>query len=255
MCPSHCCPLWLLLLVTVTLMPMVHPYGFRNCIEDVKAPLYFRCIQRFLQSPALAVSDLPPHAIALNLSYNKMRCLQPSAFAHLTQLHTLDLTYNLLETLSPGAFNGLGVLVVLDLSHNKLTTLAEGVFNSLGNLSSLQVQHNPLSTVSPSALLPLVNLRRLSLRGGRLNGLGAVAVAVQGLAQLELLDLCENNLGGHGDLKTWRHEGHERYEDMRGMVSQHRASGRWHSHWGQVPLPLLQNVTAVPTTYVSGDMK
>lgn len=107
MCPSHCCPLWLLLLVTVTLMPMVHPYGFRNCIEDVKAPLYFRCIQRFLQSPALAVSDLPPHAIALNLSYNKMRCLQPSAFAHLTQLHTLDLTYNLLETLSPGAFNGL----------------------------------------------------------------------------------------------------------------------------------------------------
>lgn len=56
-------------------------------------------------------------------------------------------------------------------------------------------------------------------------------------------------------MKTWRHEGHERYEDMRGMESQHRASGRWHSHWGQVPLPLLQNVTAVPTTYVSGDMK
>ncbi|XP_072202989.1 uncharacterized protein [Excalfactoria chinensis] len=194
MCPLHCCPPRLLLLLTATLMPMVHPYGFRNCIEDVKEPLRFRCIQRFLESPAPAVSDLPPNAVALNLSYNIMRCLQPSAFARLPQLHTLNLAYNKLETLSPGAFNGLSVLVVLDLSHNQLTTLAEGVFNSLGNLSSLLVQHNPLSTVSPSALLPLVNLRRLSLRGGRLSGLGPVAAAVQGLAQLELLDLCENNL-------------------------------------------------------------
>ncbi|XP_052542579.1 toll-like receptor 13 isoform X2 [Tympanuchus pallidicinctus] len=118
----------------------------------------------------------------------------PSAFARLPWLLTLDLAYNHLETLSPGAFNGLGVLVMLNLSHNRLTTLAEGVFNSLGNLSSLWVQHNPLSTVSPGALLPLLNLRRLSLRGGQLNGLGAVAVAVQGLAQLEHLDLCENNL-------------------------------------------------------------
>ncbi|XP_048814367.1 toll-like receptor 13 isoform X1 [Lagopus muta] len=195
-CPPHCCPpqLLLLLLVTVTLMPKVHPYGFRNCIEDVRASLRFRCIQRFLESPALAVSDLPPHAVSLNLSYNLMRCLQPSAFARLPRLLTLDLAYNHLETLSPGAFNGLGVLVMLNLSHNRLTTLAEGVFNSLGNLSSLWVQHNPLSTVSPGALLPLLNLRRLSLRGGQLNGLGAVAVAVQGLAQLEHLDLCENNL-------------------------------------------------------------
>uniref|UniRef100_A0A669QUH7 TIR domain-containing protein n=2 Tax=Phasianus colchicus TaxID=9054 RepID=A0A669QUH7_PHACC len=195
MCPFHCFPpQLLLLLVTVTLMPMVHPYGFRNCIEDVRASLRFRCIQRFLESPALAVSDLPPHAISLNLSYNLMRCLQPSAFARLPQLHTLDLAHNQLETLSPGAFNGLGVLVVLDLSHNRLTTLAEGVFNSLSNLSSLWIQQNPLSTVSPGALLPLLNLRRLSLRGGQLNGLGVVAVAVQGLAQLEHLDLCENNL-------------------------------------------------------------
>ncbi|XP_021264187.1 toll-like receptor 13 isoform X2 [Numida meleagris] len=195
--PSHCCPprlLLLLLLVTVTLMPAVHPYGFRNCIEDAWARWHFRCIQRFLESPAPAVSDLPPHAVALNLSHNIMRCLQPSAFARLPQLHTLDLAYNHLETLSAGAFSGLGVLAVLDLSHNQLTTLAEGAFSSLGNLSSLRVQHNPLRTVSPSALLPLVSLRRLSLRGGRLEGLGAVAAAVQGLAQLELLDLCENNL-------------------------------------------------------------
>uniref|UniRef100_A0A8C2TJL0 TIR domain-containing protein n=1 Tax=Coturnix japonica TaxID=93934 RepID=A0A8C2TJL0_COTJA len=194
MCSPHCCPPRLLLLLTGTLMPMVHSYGFRNCIEDVKVPFHFRCIQRFLESPAPAVSDLPPHATALNLSYNIMRCLQPSAFARLPQLQTLGLAYNKLETLSPGAFNGLGVLNVLDLSHNQLTTLAEGVFNSLGNLSSLLVQHNPLRTVSPSALLPLVSLRLLSLRGGRLSGLGPVAAAVQGLAQLELLDLCANNL-------------------------------------------------------------
>ncbi|OXB53243.1 hypothetical protein ASZ78_002560 [Callipepla squamata] len=175
-------------------MPLVHPYGFRNCIEDVWTPWHFRCIQRFLDSPAPAVSDLPPHTIALNLSHNIMRCLQPSAFARLPQLSTLDLAYNQLDTLSPGAFNGLRVLEVLNLSHNQLTTLAEGAFSSLANLSSLWVQHNPLSTVSPTALLPLVNLRLLSLRGGWLSGLGEVAVAVQGLAQLELLDLCKNNL-------------------------------------------------------------
>ncbi|XP_032063186.1 toll-like receptor 13 [Aythya fuligula] len=184
--------------VTATLPPPALPYGFRNCIEAAWDPGLFRCIQRYLESPGPAVSDLPPRTYALNLSHNALRLLPPASFARLPRLRTLDLAYNRLQTLAPGAFDGLGELSALDLSYNRLAALDDGVFAGLGNLSSLWLRRNPLGSVSPGALAPLVNLRCLSLRGGRLEGLGAVAEAVKGLGRLRTLDLCCNNLTALG---------------------------------------------------------
>lgn len=120
--------------MTATLPPPALPYGFRNCIEAAWDPGLFRCIQRYLESPAPAVSDLPPRTYALNLSHNALRLLPPASFARLPRLRTLDLAYNRLQTLAPGAFDGLGELSALDLSYNRLAALDDGVFAGLGNL-------------------------------------------------------------------------------------------------------------------------
>ncbi|XP_052635449.1 LOW QUALITY PROTEIN: toll-like receptor 13 [Harpia harpyja] len=188
----------LLVLLVLVVVPGGSAYGFRNCIQSPWDPGLFRCIQRFLESVASAVDDLPPAATSLNLSHNTLRLLPPAAFARLPLLRTLDLAHNHLAGIAPGAFTGLGALATLDLSHNRLVALAEGTFAGLGNLSSLRLDRNPLASLAPGAFLPLANLRCLSLRGGRLPALGPVALAVRRLPRLQLLDLCGNNLSSLG---------------------------------------------------------
>ncbi|NWU53562.1 TLR13 protein, partial [Dromas ardeola] len=169
-----------------------------NCIQLPRDPGLFRCVQRFLETVASAVGDLPPATTSLNISHNLLTRLPPAAFARLPRLRTLDLAYNHLASMAPGAFSGLGALATLDLAHNRLAALAEGTFAGLGNLSSLRLDHNPLASLAPGVLLPLANLTRLSLRGGHLPALGPVAVAIGHLPRLQLLDLCGNNLSALG---------------------------------------------------------
>ncbi|XP_040437380.1 toll-like receptor 13, partial [Falco naumanni] len=191
-------PSLLLLLPLLLGVPGSSAYGFRNCIQSPLDPGLFRCIQRFLQSVTDALADLPAATSALNLSHNALHHLPSAAFARLPLLQTLDLAHNRLATMAPGAFAGLGALGALDLSHNRLDALTEGAFTGLGNLSWLRLDHNPLASVASSALLPLANLSRLSLRGGRLVALGPVAVAIQHLPRLQLLDLCGNKVSALG---------------------------------------------------------
>ncbi|XP_063275848.1 toll-like receptor 13 [Prinia subflava] len=193
-----CTPL-LVMLVTLLMVPAgVSPYGFRNCIQAPWDPGRFRCIQRFLSTVGAAVEDLPPTATSLNLSVNILRQVPPGAFAHLPRLYTLDLTHNQLELLAPGAFWGLSALAHLDLAHNNMSVLATDVFTGLGNLSTLRLDHNPLQEVAPRAFWPLAALSTLWLRGGRLSSLEPVAMALQNLTHLDLLDLCGNMLSTLG---------------------------------------------------------
>ncbi|KAM4903565.1 uncharacterized protein FYW23_001314 [Sylvia borin] len=193
-----CTPL-LLTLVTLLMVPAgVSPYGFRNCIQAPWDPGLFRCIQRFLSTVEAAVDDLPSNATSLNLSVNILRQVPPGAFAHLPRLYTLDLTHNQLQLLAPRAFWGLSALAYLDLAHNNMSVLATDVFTGLGNLSTLRLDHNPLQEVAPRAFWSLATLSTLSLRGGRLSTLEPVAMAVQNLTHLDLLDLCGNMLSTLG---------------------------------------------------------
>ncbi|KAM4880979.1 LOW QUALITY PROTEIN: uncharacterized protein FYW23_013735 [Sylvia borin] len=188
-----CTPL-LLTLVTLLMVPAgVSSYGFRNCIQAPWDPGLFRCIQRFLSTVEAAVDDLPSSATSLNLSVNILR----QVLAHLPRLYTLDLTHNQLQLLAPRAFWGLSALAYLDLAHNNVSVLATDVFTGLGNLSTLQLDHNPLQEVAPRAFWSLATLSTLSLRGG-LSTLEPVAMAVQNLTHLDLLDLCGNMLSTLG---------------------------------------------------------
>ncbi|XP_066062125.1 toll-like receptor 13 [Chamaea fasciata] len=196
-----CTPLLVTLVTLVTLLMVpsgVSPYGFRNCIQAPWDPGLFRCIQRFLSTVGAAVDDLPSNATSLNLSVNVLRQVPPGAFAHLPRLYTLDLTHNQLQHLAPRAFWGLSALAHLDLAHNNMSVLATDVFTGLGNLSTLRLDHNPLQEVAPRAFWPLATLSTLSLRGGRLSALEPVAMAVQNLTRLDLLDLCGTMLSTLG---------------------------------------------------------
>uniref|UniRef100_A0A670ZY64 Toll-like receptor 13 n=2 Tax=Pseudonaja textilis TaxID=8673 RepID=A0A670ZY64_PSETE len=174
--------------------PGITAYGFRNCIQDMKDPLYFKCMQRFLNHISGIVDDLPDSAEVVNASHNTIQVLHYGSFRHLPQLKNLQLSYNKMEKIEVGAFENLGALERLNLSCNHLTNLSKGIFLGLANLTLLLLHNNHLSVVHPEALSPLPSLLDLQLQFNNLNSFDAVIRSVQKLKRLKYLNLCNNNL-------------------------------------------------------------
>ncbi|KAG8143496.1 hypothetical protein E2320_000722 [Naja naja] len=169
-------------------------YGFRNCIQDMKDPLYFKCMQRFLDNISSIVDDLPDNAEVVNASHNAIQVLPYRSFRHLPQLKNLQLSYNKMEKIEGGAFENLGALEWLNLSCNHLTNLSKGIFLGLANLTLLLLHNNHLSVLHLEAFSPLPSLLDLQLQFNNLNSFDVVIRSVQKLNQLKHLNLCNNNL-------------------------------------------------------------
>ncbi|XP_067419845.1 toll-like receptor 13 [Emydura macquarii macquarii] len=183
-----------LLAALLLFMPGTSAYGFKNCIQSMKNPGSFLCIQRFLKDISSAVHDLPDNATSVNVSHNSIRSLPKASFGHLSQLQQLQLMYNHLEEIEDGAFENLGALVTLNLSNNRLANLSEGAFRGLHNLTDLSLRNNSLSTMHLRALQPLGHLHTLDLYSNRLVSFADVARSLQGLKRLQILNLCHNSL-------------------------------------------------------------
>ncbi|XP_060640199.2 toll-like receptor 13 [Anolis sagrei] len=169
-------------------------YGFRNCIQDMLDPGYFKCMQRFLAEASSATADLPANATALNASLNAIHRLPPGTFARLPALRELSLTHNGLQDVAEGAFEGLPALRSLNLSCNALQGLSAGVFHGLHNLSLLLLHNNHLHTLHPDTFAPLQKLLELELQFNDLGSFEDVAESLWMLSRLQRLNLCNNNL-------------------------------------------------------------
>ncbi|XP_028913175.1 leucine-rich repeat and immunoglobulin-like domain-containing nogo receptor-interacting protein 3 [Ornithorhynchus anatinus] len=136
--------------------------------------------------------DLAPFPLLeeLDLSENIIAHVEPGAFGHLPRLRSLRLRGNQLKLIPPGVFAQLANLTLLDLSENQLVILLDFTFQGLRSLQSLEVADNHLVFISPRAFAGLLGLRQLTLERCNLTALSAEALApLQGLEALRLRHL------------------------------------------------------------------
>ncbi|XP_014651450.1 PREDICTED: leucine-rich repeat and immunoglobulin-like domain-containing nogo receptor-interacting protein 3 [Ceratotherium simum simum] len=140
-----------------------------------------------------AVPDgIPAETRVLELSRNRIRCLNPGDLAALPQLEELDLSENVIAHVEPGAFANLPRLRVLRLRGNLLKLIPPGVFTRLGNLTMLDLSENKLVILLDYAFQDLRRLRRLEVGDNDLVFISRRAFA--GLLALEELTLERCNL-------------------------------------------------------------
>ncbi|GMR56443.1 hypothetical protein PMAYCL1PPCAC_26638 [Pristionchus mayeri] len=129
------------------------------------------------------------HLFDVDLSFNKISKISPSAFSECSELRVLDLSSNPLKELPVGVFDANSKLKWLKLDHTKIEILLPEHLNGLGQLRTLSLSHTPLRVINSHAFVPLKSLRVLNLNACNLT---EIPNAVTHLCQLTHLNLAEN---------------------------------------------------------------
>ncbi|XP_053556697.1 leucine-rich repeat and immunoglobulin-like domain-containing nogo receptor-interacting protein 3 [Bombina bombina] len=136
-----------------------------------------------------------PYLEEVDLSENIITTIEPGAFANLFYLQTLKLKGNQLKLLPTGVFTKLSNLTLLDISENKIVILLDFMFQDLRNLKSLEVGDNDLLYISHKAFSGLVGLEELTIEKCNLTSISAESLSyLQGLEVLRLKHLTINSL-------------------------------------------------------------
>nr|AGU68268.1 third variable lymphocyte receptor [Eptatretus stoutii] len=116
-------------------------------------------------------NDIQKDAKKLDLKYNSLSKLDPTAFHGLNKLTYLDLQWNELQTLPAGVFDQFVTLETLRINDNQLQTLPVGVFDHLVNLDKLYLRQNQLKSLPPGIFDKLTRLTILWLSENKLHRL------------------------------------------------------------------------------------
>nr|AGU68289.1 third variable lymphocyte receptor [Eptatretus stoutii] len=116
-------------------------------------------------------NDIQKDAKKLNLQYNSLSSLSPTAFHNLNKLTFLSLGTNQLQSLPVGVFDHLVLLDKLVLTSNKLKSLPPRVFDSLTKLTYLSLNDNKLQSLPHGVFDKLTELKELSLQYNQLERL------------------------------------------------------------------------------------
>ncbi|XP_041984786.1 chaoptin-like isoform X1 [Aricia agestis] len=103
----------------------------------------------------------------LDLSFNKIKSLQPISFIGCSNLNVLNISHNSIANINYGAFDGLSALNVLDVSYNLLENLEDEKFYQMHSLKKLIVDNNKISYVTVEQFLG-TRLQILSIGGNPL---------------------------------------------------------------------------------------
>ncbi|XP_045149086.1 tsukushi [Echinops telfairi] len=152
---------WPLLLLVLLLLVMTGAQTTRPCFPGCQCEVETFGLFDSFSLTQVDCSGLGPHIMPvpipldtahLDLSSNRLEVVNESVLAGpgYTTLAGLDLSYNLLTSISPTAFSRLRYLESLDLSHNGLAALPAESFAS-SPLSDLNLSYNRLREVSVSA--------------------------------------------------------------------------------------------------------
>ena len=103
----------------------------------------------------------------LNLSYNTFEALNMASFANLPNLQVLDISHNKIKCIENSAFNGLPgsfglpLLRILNISNNAIESIQTGAFEGLAQLRMLNLSGNAILSAPQTIFQPLVSLTLL----------------------------------------------------------------------------------------------
>ena len=138
------------------------------------------------------IPNIPVTAFTLDISVNDIVKLPMRAFSKLSKLQSLDLSFNRLRTIEPLAFKGLHSLTEIKLSYNEIDTIPTRVFSEMPQLQSLNVKSNKIQLVEPFAFYGLVSLKNINCFGNKLQILQNKSFA--NIPRLQYLYLGDNKL-------------------------------------------------------------
>nr|AGU68287.1 third variable lymphocyte receptor [Eptatretus stoutii] len=136
-------------------------------------------------------NDIQKDAKKLDLEYNSLSKLSPTAFQSLTTLRQLYLSNNQLQALPIGVFDQLVNLADLRLNTNQLTSLPPRVFDSLTKLTYLSLNTNKLQSLPEGVFDKLTELKTLEMRNNQLRSVPDKAF--DKLSKLESIFLHNND--------------------------------------------------------------
>nr|AGU68301.1 third variable lymphocyte receptor [Eptatretus stoutii] len=136
-------------------------------------------------------NDIQKDAKKLDLKYNSLSKLSPTAFHNLKELTYLNLDSNQLQTLPTGVFDHLVNLNELRLGTNQLKSLPPRVFDSLTKLTYLSLGYNELQSLPDGLFDKLTQLETLYLRDNQLRSVPDKAF--DKLSKLETITLYTND--------------------------------------------------------------
>lgn len=129
----------------------------------------------------------------IDLSYNKIKRIDPDALDGAKCLEILNLSHNQLIHLDPFVFNHRApVLSILDLSNNQLRNLSEKTFESSFSLKQLDLSYNFIGNLKFGTLSCLIYLEYLNLKSTNMSYIQPGTFTYQ--RRLTTLDLSENKL-------------------------------------------------------------
>ncbi|XP_061413931.1 leucine-rich repeat and immunoglobulin-like domain-containing nogo receptor-interacting protein 1 [Lethenteron reissneri] len=141
----------------------------------------------------LTIPDgIPIDTRVLDLSKNRLKCINYGDFSGYPQLQELDLHENVISNIEPGAFNNLHHLHTIHLQSNRLKLISMGVFSGLQNLTQLDISENKIVILLDYMFHNLHNLRWLMMAENDVVYISQHAFS--GLYSLEQLTLEKYNL-------------------------------------------------------------
>ncbi|CAG9531848.1 unnamed protein product [Cercopithifilaria johnstoni] len=180
-----------------------------NTINDLKTVLteLLLAFNRLTEIPTQVLNGMS-RLRHLDLSKNRIRCVQRLAFGKFdgtgTSLLKLNLAGNLIENIAEsGAFLYMSSLAYLDLSHNRISYLNDNAFERLEGLETLFLQSNQLNQFPITALGNMKRLHYLLLDDNPIRVLpdyvlhGLRYLQRLSLTRTELLHITDRTFSGH----------------------------------------------------------
>ncbi|XP_055302564.1 leucine-rich repeat-containing protein 70-like [Sitodiplosis mosellana] len=130
--------------------------------------------------------------VRVDLSYNKIKRIDPQGFIGANDLSSLDLSGNKIEIISEHALRGLVNLTHMNLAHNQITEIHSFAFVGLNRLYHLDISHNLISVLEDRTFANLSRLNRLQLSYNQIYLIKPYAFATA--LSLSRLDLSHNNI-------------------------------------------------------------
>nr|XP_056707064.1 osteomodulin [Euleptes europaea] len=183
----------------------------------------------------------PAFPRSMYCDHRKLRTI-PSIPSHVQQLY---LQYNEIEAVLLKSFVNATALREINLGHNKIKSdmIESGIFAKLSNLVQLHLEHNLLEEIP----FPLPRgLERLILGFNKISRISAQAL--EGLENVTMLDLCNNNLID-SEIKG------KHFSSMRNLMQINLCSNRLQSMPPELPFSLMylalenNSISFIPNNY------